>query len=209
MPPPRRPLPAGSPIGNPRLEFLPAHQEQIRAELRGMIERWKSAGRPLDTDIRHPFSEWAKTIGGILQVSGYQSFLANYHERKVADDPQRRALGLLGAARPDTWLRAGEWAQLVAELGLTKTLIAEADRESEPARARGMGVVLSAHREETFRGETEDERIETRLLRARRRFEGGEASTRYRFEILSREPLPTDDEAAGVEHSQIHERISM
>ena len=33
-----------SPIGNPKHEFLPAHREQIAAEFRGMIERWKRRG---------------------------------------------------------------------------------------------------------------------------------------------------------------------
>src|SRR5208337_4502187 len=44
-----------SPIGNPRLEYLPANKERIAAELRGMVERWKAAGQPLDEDVRHPF----------------------------------------------------------------------------------------------------------------------------------------------------------
>ncbi len=45
-----------SPIGNPKLEFLPGHRDRIEAELRGMVERWKAAGRPLDTKVRHPFT---------------------------------------------------------------------------------------------------------------------------------------------------------
>ena len=60
-----------TPIGNPKLDFLPAHGGQIEAELRGMIERWKDAGCPLDEDVRHSMTPWAKTIGGILKVSGY------------------------------------------------------------------------------------------------------------------------------------------
>jgi hypothetical protein len=34
-----------SPIGNPKLEFLPENQERIEAEFHGMIERWKSRDR--------------------------------------------------------------------------------------------------------------------------------------------------------------------
>ena len=60
-----------SPIGNPKLEFLPQYKEEIAAEIRGMIERWKEAGRPFDTSVRHPFSEWAATVGGILKVNGF------------------------------------------------------------------------------------------------------------------------------------------
>ena len=36
-----------SAIGNPKHEFLPEKRSQIDAELRGMVERWKTAGMPL------------------------------------------------------------------------------------------------------------------------------------------------------------------
>ena len=56
-----------------------------------------------------------------------------------------------------------------------------------------MGVVLSAHRDETFHVETEDRRTVLRLEKARRRFEeGGAPSTRYRFVVLKEEDIPED-----------------
>lgn len=85
-----------SPIGNPRLEYLPANRERIAAELRGMVERWKAAGRPLDLEVRHPFSVWAKKVGGILRVNDFRGFLGNYGVRKTVDDPLRHGLGILG-----------------------------------------------------------------------------------------------------------------
>ena len=139
------------PIGNPREEYLPANREQIAAELRGMIERWRRAGGPLDERVRHPFKAWARTVGGILSANGFTDFLANYGTRKAADDPLRRGLGLVGAFRPDEWLSAGEWAEVAASLGLVKVVVPEADRDSGKGRERGMGVVLSAHRGEVFR----------------------------------------------------------
>ena len=86
-----------SPIGNPKLEFLPQNREGIAAELRGMVERWKAAGCPLDREVRHPFSEWAAVVGGILKASGVRGFLTNYGKRRVANDPVRAAIALLGA----------------------------------------------------------------------------------------------------------------
>ena len=111
-----------SPIGNPKLEFLPAHREQIAAELRGMVDLWLKMGQPLDEEVRHPFSVWAKVVGGILKVNGFGDFLANYGTRRTADDPIREGLGLLGAKTPNKWLRMAGWARLTGELGLTKTL---------------------------------------------------------------------------------------
>ena len=72
-----------SPIGNPKLEFLPAKKDKIAAELRGMIERWKAAGKPLDDEVRHPFSVWAKVVGGILKANGFSRIFGNYGKRKT------------------------------------------------------------------------------------------------------------------------------
>ena len=74
-----------------------------------MIERWKTAGKSLDTSVRYPFTNWAQVIGGILRVNGFEDFLGNYSVRRTADDPVRRALALLGAARPNEWLPPGDW----------------------------------------------------------------------------------------------------
>jgi hypothetical protein len=123
-----------SPNGNPKLENLPAHWERIGAELRGMVERWKAAGRPPDEKVRHFFTDWAHTVGGILQANGFQDFLANYDMRKTADDPERQGLGLLGAARADKGPPPGEWAQLGIEIGVSLREIPEADRDSDKGR---------------------------------------------------------------------------
>jgi hypothetical protein len=181
-----------SPIGNPRLEYLPANRERIAAELRAMIERWKAAGRPLDEEVRHPFSVWARRVGGILRVNGFGNFLANYRARKTVDDPLRLGLGLLGAQAPNIWLQATAWARSVSDLGLVRSLVPPADQDSEAGRARGLGVVLKAHRGETFQAETDDEQLTLRLEWRRGRFEGSEVQVRYRFVLLEREELPID-----------------
>ena len=135
-----------SPIGDPKLDFLPRNRDRLEAELLGMIEVWNEVGRPLDTAVRHPFVEWAQTIGGILQVNGFGDFLANYSVRRTVDDPLRRALSLLGAVRPDEWLRSDAWARLAVQIGVAKTIIPAQDRDTDCGRERGIGVVLSAHR---------------------------------------------------------------
>jgi hypothetical protein len=187
-----------SPIGNPKLEFLPQNRDRIEAELRGLIERWKREGRPFDASVKHPFTDWARTVGGILQANGFADFLGNYAERKTTDDPVRHALGLLGSARPDAWQRSAEWAGLVTHLGLARVLIPEAERDSDKGRERALGVILSAHQQETFHVETEDKRLSMQLLKERRRFEEGqEPSTRYRFAVLKQEDIPEDSRQFG------------
>jgi hypothetical protein len=186
-----------SSIGNPRLDYLPANRKRIEGELRYMIEKWKAAGRPLDMDVRHPFTDWARTIGGILTANGFTGFLANYGHRRTADDPLREAIGLLGEARPDEWLSPDTWARLARELGLAKRIIPAHDLDTDKSRARGMGVAFSGHRDETFHVEVDDVHVTLRLEKARRRFNGAEASTQYRFIALAREVLQGDDDPDG------------
>jgi hypothetical protein len=181
-----------SPIGNPKHEYLPANRDRIEAELRGMIERWRAEGMPLDREVQHPFTQWAQVVGGILRANGFPDFLANYDARKTLDDPVKRALALMGAARPGEWVRASEWAKLAVDLGVARAVLPEGDRDSEKGRERGIGVVLTAHQGETFSAETEAQRLVVRLERARRRFEEGEPSTRYRFVVLASESRPED-----------------
>ncbi len=185
-----------STIGNPKLEFLPANRERIAAELRLMVERWKAAGRPLDENARHPFSVWAKVIGGILKVNGFTDFLGNYGVRKTLDDPVRQGLGLMGAHQPDEWLRAVDWAKMAVDLGVAKRVIPESDRENDSARARGIGVILSTHDQETFAVPTDLGLVNLRLEKRRGRWNGSDPQVRYRFVKLDEQPLPQEADDA-------------
>ena len=175
-------------IGNPRFEFLPANNERIAAELRGMVERWTLAGKRLDEDVRHPFTLWARTVGGILRANGFTNFLGNYSMRRTADDPLRHGLALLGGHHPDKWLRAADWAKFAVDLGLTKAVIPESDRENDVSCARGIGAVLSAHERETFTTETDTEKLTLKLERVRKR-DHGEPHLHYQFRVIHREEL--------------------
>lgn len=181
-------------IGNPKLEFLPQNQERIEAELRGMIERWKNASCPLDESVRHPMSPWARTIGGILKVNGFSDFLANYHSRKVADDPLREAIGILATVKPGQALRPSEWATVAVEHGLAKTLIPTHERDTEKGRERAMGVLLSRHLEEVFEGKTDAKRLRVRLDGGFRRWvKGQNGQMRYVFQVIEEEIWAVDE----------------
>jgi hypothetical protein len=180
-------------IGNPKLEYLPAYEHQIAAEFLGMIESWKAQGRPHDQNVRHPFSPWAQTVGGILLANGFQDFLANYKKRKVITDPVREALGCLGASSPKVWLRTDAWVFQTEILGLVHKLIPRAERESTESMRRSLGIVLSAHENETVIAELEDGIVTMRLEKARRRFDPGQQPhTRYRFTIIDSTAFPED-----------------
>lgn len=184
-----------TPIGNPKLEFLPQNRDRIEAELRGMIETWKEAGCPLDHEVRHPMTPWARTIGGILKVSGFSDFLANYGTRKSADDPIREALAILGACRPNKPLRPMQWAKLAVEQGLAKTLFSVNERDTEKGRERAIGVLLKHHCEIRIEAKSETTRYSLRLKGGFRRWiRGKNPHTRYLFTVMDSEDIQVDGE---------------
>jgi hypothetical protein len=61
------------------LEFAIKYRAQILGELFGMVEHWKSLGRPLGSRP-HRCEYWAQMIGGILEACGFPEFLDNAAE---------------------------------------------------------------------------------------------------------------------------------
>ena len=99
-----------SPIGNPKLEFLPANRVRIEAELRGMIEKWKAAGRPLDTtvsadaaEVRSPRTVFVPGLGGTCHK---KPLLKRRFPGWFLREPFERASGL-GESLGGTAIRQG------------------------------------------------------------------------------------------------------
>ena len=185
---------AESKIDNPRLVFLPKHKEDIAAEARGMIQKWVAAGKPHDDEAAsHSFSEWARTVGGILKVNGIKGFLQNYGTTRITNDPTREALGRLGAWNPDQWLRTAEWVERIKALGLLKTLVPEGYRETDSSMATWLGKLFRIHDQQTLKGETEDKKLTLKLEYKRFRIGGGEAKWWCCFKGVSEEDLPEDE----------------
>jgi hypothetical protein len=180
-----------SPIGDPKLEFLPQNRDKIAAELHGMILRWRLAGSPLDETVQHPMRLWARTIGGILKVSGFAEFLANYQSCRATEDPTREALAVLAAVKPDIALTPMEWVKTVGEEGLAKRLFRSDQRETEKSRERAIGKLLSKYLGETFIAMTESVRFHVRLDGGQARWgEKRNPHTRYVFTVIRKEMLP-------------------
>ena len=186
-----------SKIGNPRHQFLPRYRDEIAAEAYGMIARWRAAGMPLDDSRYHPCTEWAHVIGGILMVNGVEGFLDNYADRRVADDPIRSSIAVLGSHLLDKCLPISEVVAEVIRLGLMDPLVPKNERSGHEAQKRGLGKVLGAHLNEKFvvpSEDEEDERVVFRLERVRRRFEHGKAERRYCFFVVNETELDDDDD---------------
>ncbi|MBL8798666.1 MAG: hypothetical protein JNM56_32530 [Planctomycetia bacterium] len=188
--------------GDVKHEWLPAHRDQIEAELWGMIERWVKEGKPLDKAVKHPMGPWAATIGGILQVAGFKDFLANYATTRAVADPIREALGILAFHAGKKPKRSRELAKIVVAQGLAKVLLVGADPANEAACERAMGVLLSRYVGESFTASTAREKIPYRLKKASKRWEKGLPHFRYTFEEGTRVAIKNGEHAGVVLEEQ-------
>jgi hypothetical protein len=129
---------------------------------------------------RHPQAQWVYEF-------------PSYGTAKTVNDATREALGVLAAAHPGQKLKPIEWAKLVVELGLAKTLISANERDTVKGRERAMGVLLKKHIDETFEAGTEAQRLVVRLEGGYRRWDQGQKPhTRYVFTIVSETAIPLD-----------------
>ena len=174
-----------SPIGDP-MEYLDKHREQLDAELRGMIEKWKKAGRPLlpDAPEGHRMVDCTRTLGGILQVNAYKDFLGNYRSVRAAYDPIGQSLGILAAAKPGEELTAREWAALAVTHGLDNLFHpGSRGKDKVLSQEREMGWKLKVYIDHTVEFVTEDGgRLRFKLQKDKRRWAGLDPHIRYWFE---------------------------
>ena len=89
------------------IAFANAHRAELLGELAGMVVRWNLAGRPAGAK-RHRCDEWARTIGGILEVAGLPEFLDNLDEaaasfNSVLDEVSALAEAVLAQESPESF----------------------------------------------------------------------------------------------------------
>lgn len=187
-----------------KLEWLPANQGRIEAELWGMIDKWVKAGKPLDETVQYQMAPRAKTIGGILMVNGFKEFLGNVKAVRAAVNPIRQAISDLafyasgeakningGKPLPTTKL-----ADLVTRYGLHKDLMV--DGSNAVLCAKMLGERLTAYLGETFTAQTAGEKITYKLSKKATHWDGTKSPVqrRYIFEEISR--IARDDQGGHV-----------
>jgi len=75
-------------------DFVKENRTRILQELCGMIEVWKEQGQPL-AQREFRFRQWAKEIGGILEVNGFGAFLTNLQTAQSEYSKDTSGLGIL------------------------------------------------------------------------------------------------------------------
>lgn len=89
--------------------YARSRQRQVAEAIVGMVERFKDAGRPEFVGVTFGgFEAWARTVGGILTVSGSTGFLANLRAwQSSADEFSADAMALLGDWARDAGFASG------------------------------------------------------------------------------------------------------
>jgi hypothetical protein len=179
------------PLGDLRHEYLPAHRDEIEAELCGMIEKWKAEGNPLDEKVSHPMKEWARTIGGILKANGFEGFLSNWSLERSVQDRTTEALGILAHAIQPVqeeqgekgWLRINQIADVALKEGVVEDLIGSKQGMNAAAIHRKLGIVLSGQKGNTVVFANDDGEFDQyKIDRMRRRVNGANPATCYKFD---------------------------
>ena len=149
-----------SPIGDPK-DFFLKHRLEIVAELLGMVTRWIAAGCP---EAKHAFRfrKWARRMGGILAVNGFNDFLLNLQESRVEFDPILSALRTLAERYLDQLKKAAEWLRLLKPDGLLANVWTKVP--SERAQASELGKLFKVYLSQTFQINLDDGRCVTARL---------------------------------------------
>jgi len=132
--PAKRPMPA---IGDP-VEYARDHRAEILGELLGMLLIWKEKGcRSIQIPCR--FRAWAAMINGILVANGFNDFLSTYGVDAREGDERQSAFEELALARPNEFLRPGDWLAETLRLRLYKDQLRD---KSERGRQTVIGTLL-------------------------------------------------------------------
>lgn len=103
-------------------EFVEGARDDIRASLLGLIEHWKSVGRPLGKARLGGFERWSAVVGGIMAAAGYSSWMSNMAEWRGSSDEfaaeRTEFVRLWQAHYQGNWIDTGSLFMIVEGAGL-------------------------------------------------------------------------------------------
>jgi len=130
------------------LEWAKAHRGDLVWGALTLIQAWLSAGRPPGRRSLGMFEEWARTMGGILEVAGIRGFLENLQEFYETADTEGAAWRTFVAAwwiaYEERGVKVGDLYSLAVEAGLS---LGEKSEQSQKVR---LGIKLSEARDRVF-----------------------------------------------------------
>lgn len=68
--------------------YVRARRRDALGALLGLVENWLAAGQPRAARRMGGFEQWAATIGGVLQINGFDAWLTNQDAWQEGNDPR-------------------------------------------------------------------------------------------------------------------------
>ncbi len=201
-----------SAIDDPKGEFLPQNAAAIEAEMFGLIENWRDAGRPQAKGICHPMKAWARDVGGILMANGFEDFLGNMDDARNENDTEREAVAIIAHnSAHDIPLRVSAIRETAKTQGVIGRLMDQTHTESDASIDLRLGRILSNYRDEALVYEEEGDTWTYWIIRDRCR-QKGEPKTYYTFTtvkpalvVQDQATAPAAAEATAAEPEQVPE----
>jgi hypothetical protein len=130
------------------LEWAMEHRSELTWAALTLIQAWIAAGRPSGKQTLGMFEEWAKVMGGILNVAGIPGFLGNLNEFYQTADAEgatwRSFVAAWWSVRGSLWSKVGELYALAVECEM---LLGEKSEQSQKVR---LGQKLNEARDRVF-----------------------------------------------------------
>lgn len=180
------------------IEYVRRHRLELLGELAGMVLHWTQQGRQRGVQM-HRLSEWARTIGGILDANNLPGFLTNFDEARADFNTALDQLAALAEAavnsggpvvrvvdrespecphpQTDSGLPARDLVPLFRHANLLTEKLVE--NKSQTAKSTTIGGFLSPYIDRSVPIEAGSRQGRATL----RRIQGRSRSARYRFDI--------------------------
>lgn len=127
------------------------NRTELLGELAAMVEAWRAAGSRLAAvSTRFNKKGWGPIVGGILEHSGFRSFMANAEDAQEELDDTRREFGALIEALVDSPEAAWTSTDLAVVAERERLLRDQLGEGNARSKATKLGLLASAYDRTTF-----------------------------------------------------------
>jgi len=138
---------------DPLLDWVKRHRGELVHAALVLVQAWLAAGRPLSRARLGSFEQWAKVIGGVLEVAGIEGFLGNatelYEYADIEGQAWREFTQAWWDAHGQTPLHASTLAELCEKQELMSQVRGDGNARSQQTR---LGRAVHSARDRIFDG---------------------------------------------------------
>ena len=126
------------------IDWINEHRPQLVNAFLTLVQNWLAQGRPRGTQVLGSFSEWAHTVGGILEAAGIEGFLGNladfYAEADKETNEWRALVDVWAQAHQGFPIHVSALLLLCEEHGLLEAVRGQGNERSQKIKlGRALG----------------------------------------------------------------------